>query len=94
MCRCGEYAGNIVQGEKAVTKRYVYAFFGSAIVLIGLLAGYGIYVNASSSAHMAKMTASQYIRVKSAPVIFREIAPVVYFPGCKYLFPKDAGCVF
>ncbi|BBB90644.1 MAG TPA: efflux RND transporter periplasmic adaptor subunit [Methylomusa anaerophila] len=60
-------------------KQYVYAFFGSAIVLIGLLAGYGIYVNATSSAHVAKMAAAQYVRVRSAPALIREIAPAVYF---------------
>ncbi|HML35003.1 MULTISPECIES: efflux RND transporter periplasmic adaptor subunit [Sporomusa] len=63
-----------------MTKRYAYVFFGSAIVLIGLLAGYGIYVNASSNIHVAKMTASQYVRVKGASVMFRDIVPVVYFP--------------
>ncbi|CVK19423.1 efflux RND transporter periplasmic adaptor subunit [Sporomusa sphaeroides] len=63
-----------------MTKRYAYAFFGSAIVLIGLLAGYGIYVNASSNIHVAKMAASQYVRVKGAPATFRDIVPVVYFP--------------
>ena len=61
-------------------KRYAYVFFASAIILIGLLVGYGIYVNTSSSAHVAKMAASQYVRVRSAPVLFRDIAPIVYFP--------------
>ncbi|HBS61058.1 MAG TPA: hypothetical protein DEA44_17565 [Firmicutes bacterium] len=71
-----------------MTKRYALTFFGSAIILICLLAGYGIYVNVTSSAHVAKMTAAQYIRVKSAPVLFREITPAVYFPVVNIYSPN------
>lgn len=63
-----------------MTRHYAMAFFATAIILVGLLVGYGIYVNATSSAHVAKMTAAQYFRVGAAPVAFREIAPVIYLP--------------
>ncbi|TWH51810.1 efflux RND transporter periplasmic adaptor subunit [Sporomusa sp. KB1] len=69
-------------------KQYVYVFFASAIILIGLLVGYGIYVNTSSSAHVAKMAASQYVRVRNARVSFRDIAPVVYFPVVNIYSPN------
>jgi len=63
-----------------MTKKYAMAFFASAIILVSLLVGYGIYVNSTSSAHVAKMAASQYFRVGGAPAAYRDIAPVVYLP--------------
>jgi len=54
-----------------MTKRYGIIFFASAIILIGSLVGYGIYVNTTSSAHVAKMVASQYFRVGGAKVVSR-----------------------
>lgn len=63
-----------------MTKKYAIAFFASMIVLVGLLVGYGIYVNVTSGAHVTKMTAEQYFRVGGATASFREIAPTVILP--------------
>lgn len=71
-----------------MTKQYTIAFFASAILLIGVLVGYGIYVNGTSNAHVAKMAASQYFKVKSSPVSYREIAPVVSFSVVNIYAPK------
>jgi macrolide-specific efflux system membrane fusion protein len=60
-----------------MTKRYGIIFFASAIILIGSLVGYGIYVNTTSSAHVAKMAASQYFRVGGAKAVLREMSPVM-----------------
>lgn len=63
-----------------MTKRYGIIFFVSAIVLIGSLVGYGIYINSTSSAHVAKMAASQYFKVNGAKAMYREMSPVMYLP--------------
>lgn len=57
--------------------RYIIAFFLSAIMLIIVLVGYGIYVNYASSAHVAKLASSQYIRVVGAEAAYRDIRPTV-----------------
>lgn len=77
-----------------MTKRYALAFFASAIILIGLLVGYGFYVNSTSSAHVAKMAASQYFRVGAASVLYREIAPVIYLSVVNIYSPKMSDVHF
>lgn len=77
-----------------MTKRYAYVFFGSAIVLIGLLVGYGFYVNSTSSAHVAKMAASQYFRVRGAVVQYRDMSPMVLFPTINVYSPKMSDVHF
>ena len=57
--------------------RYIIAFFLSAIILLVMLVGYGIYVNYASSAHVAKMASSQYIRVVGAEAAYRDIHPTI-----------------
>lgn len=60
-----------------MTKRYGLIFFASAIILIGSLVGYGIYVNTTSSAHVAKMAAAQYFRIGGAKAVSRVLSPVI-----------------
>lgn len=71
-----------------MSKRYAIAFFASAMVLIGLLVGYGIYINATSSAHVAKMAASQYVRVGVTKVAYQYVSPTMYFPTVNIFSPQ------
>ncbi len=58
--------------------KYAIIFLASVIILVGLLVGYGIYVNATSGAHVEKLAAAQYSRVTGAQTRGRAIAPVAY----------------
>ena len=62
-----------------MTKRYGIVFFTGAIILVGALISYGIYINYTSNAHVAKMAAAQYFRVEGALVQQRGIQPAMYF---------------
>lgn len=62
-----------------MTRRYAIVFFTSAIILVGALIGYGIYINYTSNAHVAKMAAAQYFRVEGARVQHQTIEPSMYF---------------
>ena len=66
--------------REAMRSRYIIAVLAAVILLVGLLAGYGIYVNVSSGSHVEKLAASQYARVAGSRAGYREAASVLEVP--------------
>lgn len=77
-----------------MTNRYGIVFFTSAIILVGLLISYGIYINYTSNAHVAKMAAAQFFRVEGAQVENRVIEPAIYFPSANIYSPQMSDVHF
>ena len=77
-----------------MTKRYGIVFFASAMILVGSLVGYGIYVNSTSSAHVAKMAAAQYVRVGGMKVNYQKLSPSLHLPAVNIFSPQISDVHF
>jgi RND family efflux transporter MFP subunit len=69
-----------------MNSRYVISILAGIIILTAALVGYGIYVNAISSAHVDKMAAAQYVSVITDKAAYRNLAAVIDLPVLR-LYP-------